>query len=114
MKRANTFVVEAHPLLWELADNCARLWNVLNFERRQTCIRYREFEWYLKHLYRKYAPLIGLAEIVVINKEERSLQEELVGDLITIISHFAGKLYGMRSHKYKKVVEGARKLVQDC
>jgi putative resolvase len=25
--------------------------------------------------------------------------------LITIISHFAGKLYGMRSHKYEKVVE---------
>jgi len=28
--------------------------------------------------------------------------------------HFAGKLYGMRSHKYKKVVEGAKKLIQDC
>ncbi len=33
-------------------------------------------------------------------------EEELVEDLITIISHFAGKLYGMRSHKYKEVVEG--------
>lgn len=53
-------------------------------------------------------------EIVVINKEEKSPQEELIEDLITIISHFAGKLYGMRSHKYKKVVEGAKKLIQDC
>jgi len=52
-------------------------------------------------------------EIIVINHEEKSLQEELVEDLITIISHFAGKLYGMRSHKYKKVVEGAKKLIQD-
>jgi len=52
-------------------------------------------------------------EIIVINHEEKSLQEELIEDLITIISHFAGKLYGMRSHKYKKVVEGAKNLIQD-
>ena len=53
-------------------------------------------------------------EIVVINEKEKTPQEELIEDLITIISHFAGKLYGMRSHKYKKVVEGAKKLIQDC
>jgi len=52
-------------------------------------------------------------EIVVINREEKTPQEELVEDLITIISHFAGKLYGMRSHKYRKVVNGAKKLIQD-
>jgi len=52
-------------------------------------------------------------EIVMINRGERSPQEELVEDLITIISHFAGKLYGMRSHKYKKVVEDAKKLIRD-
>jgi len=49
--------------------------------------------------------------IEVINSEEKTPQEELVEDLITIVSHFAGKLYGMRSHKYKEVVEGVRKLV---
>jgi len=52
-------------------------------------------------------------EIVVINREEKTPQEELVEDLITIISHFAGKLYGVRSHKYRKVVNGAKKLIQD-
>jgi len=52
-------------------------------------------------------------EIVVLNHEDKDAREELVEDLITIISHFAGKLYGMRSHKYEKVVEGARKLVED-
>ncbi len=52
-------------------------------------------------------------EIVVVNREEKSPQEELVEDLITIISHLAGKLYGMRSHKYRKVVEGAKKLIRD-
>ena len=52
-------------------------------------------------------------EIIVVNKEEKTPQEELVEDLITIISHFAGKLYGRRSHKYRKVIEGAKKLIQD-
>ena len=37
-------------------------------------------------------------EIEVVNRKERTLQEELVEDLITIVSHFVGKLYGMRSH----------------
>jgi putative resolvase len=50
-------------------------------------------------------------EIEVINSGEKTPQEELVEDLITIVSHFAGKLYGMRSHKYEEVVEGVRKLI---
>jgi len=50
-------------------------------------------------------------EIEVINSGEKTPQEELVEDLITVVSHFAGKLYGMRSHKYEEVVEGVRKLL---
>jgi len=41
--------------------------------------------------------------IEVIDSEEKTPREELVEDLITIVSHFAGKLYGIRSHKYKEV-----------
>jgi putative resolvase len=52
-------------------------------------------------------------EIVALNHEDKDPREELVEDLITITSHFAGKLYGMRSHKYEKVVEGVRKLLED-
>jgi len=37
-------------------------------------------------------------------------QQELVKDLITIISHFSGKLYGMRSHKQKEAVKRAKEL----
>jgi putative resolvase len=59
---------------------------------------------------RKLFQAFGTA-IEVVNSEEETPQEELVEDLITIVSHFAGKLYGMRSHKYKEVVEGVRKLV---
>lgn len=50
-------------------------------------------------------------EIEVISHEEKASQEELVEDLITIVSHFAGKLYGMRSHKYRQVVEGVKQLI---
>ena len=49
--------------------------------------------------------------IEAINHEEKAPQEELVEDLITIVSHFAGKLYGMRSHKYREMVEGVKKLI---
>jgi len=52
-------------------------------------------------------------EIIVINQEEKEPKEELVEDLITIISHFAGKLYGIRSRKYKEVVENTKRLLQD-
>ena len=47
----------------------------------------------------------------MINHEEKSPQEELVSDLITIISHFTGKIYGIRSHKYNEVVGGAKRLL---
>ncbi|AGT34159.1 DNA invertase [Thermococcus litoralis DSM 5473] len=53
------------------------------------------------------------AEIIIINDKENSPREELIEDLITIISHFAGKLYGMRSHKYKKLKEGVKKLIEE-
>lgn len=43
------------------------------------------------------------AFIEVINHEEKTSQEELVKDLITIISHFAEKLYGMKSYKCRRL-----------
>jgi putative resolvase len=52
-------------------------------------------------------------EVVALNQENKDPREELVEDLTTIVSHFAEKLYGMRSHKYEKVVEGVRKLIED-
>ena len=41
--------------------------------------------------------------IVVVNNEERSPQEELVQDLVSILRVFSCKLYGLR--KYKKQIE---------
>jgi len=43
----------------------------------------------------------------VINKKiDVSMQEELVQDLIAIITSFSGRVHGMRSHKKKKEEEG--------
>ncbi|QDA31780.1 IS607 family transposase [Thermococcus indicus] len=53
------------------------------------------------------------AEIITIHEKDKTPKEELIEDLITIISHFAGKLYGMRSNKYKKLKEGAKKLIKE-
>jgi putative resolvase len=49
--------------------------------------------------------------IDVLNQVEmKSPQQELVDDLITIISQFSGKIYGLRSHRHKEVVECAKNL----
>ncbi|USH00109.1 IS607 family transposase [Thermococcus argininiproducens] len=53
------------------------------------------------------------AEVITIHEKDKTPREELIEDLITIISHFAGKLYGMRSHKYKKLKEGVKKLIEE-
>ena len=73
MMRTNTFIVEGCPALKELANNCSRLWNEINYERRQAYIHYRRFLWYPKHLYRKYAPIIGSATAQqIINKNNEA------------------------------------------
>jgi predicted site-specific integrase-resolvase len=41
-------------------------------------------------------------ELVVLNKENKTPEQELIEDLISILVSFSGKLYGM-SHKYEKV-----------
>jgi len=49
--------------------------------------------------------------IEVLNQTDaKPPQQELVEDLTTMISHFSGKLYGMRSGKQKGVVKRAKEL----
>lgn len=38
-------------------------------------------------------------------------QEEMVEDLITIITHFSGMLYGMRYHKQKELIEHSKNIL---
>ncbi len=73
MERTNALIVEDSPGLRELANNCARLWNEVNFERRQAYVRYKKFSWYPKHLYEKYAPMVGSATAQqIINKNNEA------------------------------------------
>jgi excisionase family DNA binding protein len=42
-------------------------------------------------------------ELVVLNKEDKTPEQELLEDLISILVSFSEKLQGTRSHKYEKV-----------
>ncbi|MEM2361333.1 MAG: IS607 family transposase [Candidatus Jordarchaeales archaeon] len=53
-------------------------------------------------------------KIEAVNGEEpKDAHQELVEDLVALVSGFAGKLYGLRSHKYKEVVECVRQLIAE-
>jgi len=59
----------------------------------------------------RYFSSHGVRIEVVNGEEPKDAYQELVEDLIALVSSFAGKLYGLRSHKYKEVVEGVTKLI---
>jgi len=50
-----------------------------------------------------------LFELVVLNGEDKTPEQELIEDLISILVSFSEKLQGMGSHKYEKV----RKCVEE-
>lgn len=51
-------------------------------------------------------------EVVIINKSEApSFEEELTQDVLEIITVFSARLYGSRSHKNRKLVEGMQQAV---
>jgi excisionase family DNA binding protein len=64
---------------------------------------------YLEHFFNQY----GVRIEVVFGEEPKHAYQELVEDLIEIVTSFAGKLYGMRSHKKKRLVEGFKKLLEE-
>jgi putative resolvase len=64
---------------------------------------------YLEHFFKQF----GIRIEAVFGEEPKDAYQELVEDLIEIITSFAGKLYGMRSHKKKALVEGFKKLIEE-
>ncbi len=64
---------------------------------------------YLEYFFSQY----GVKIEVVYGEEPKDAYQELVEDLITIVTSFAGKLYGMRSHKKKKIVQEFKKLLEE-
>ena len=63
---------------------------------------------YLEYFFKQYG--VG---IEVIYGEEPKDYQELVEDLMAIVTSFAGKLYGMRGNKKKKLTEGFKKLLEE-
>ena len=50
-------------------------------------------------------------EIIVVNNEKSSPEQELVNDLISIIHVFSHRIYGLR--KYKKQIEGDEEIAKE-
>lgn len=55
----------------------------------------------------------GVEIEVIFDDEGKTPEKELVEDLLAIVTSFAGKLYGMRSHKKKRLVEAVKNALRD-
>jgi len=78
---------------------------IVAFKDRLTRFGFKYLErYFLSH---------GVRIEVVNGEESKDAYQELVEDLIALVSSFAGKLYGLRSHKYEKVVEGVKQLIAE-
>jgi predicted site-specific integrase-resolvase len=54
-------------------------------------------------------------EVVIINQgQDTSFEEDLASDVLEIITVFSARLYGSRSHKNQKLIDGVRKAVKDA
>ena len=53
-------------------------------------------------------------EVIILNQgEETTFEEELANDMLEIITVFSARLYGSRSHRNQKLIEGMRTAVRD-
>jgi len=54
-------------------------------------------------------------EVVIINRgEDTSFEEDLASDVLEIITVFSARLYGSRSHRNRKLIEGVRQAVREA
>jgi predicted site-specific integrase-resolvase len=54
-------------------------------------------------------------EVVIINNGDdvKTYEQELAEDVLEIITVFSARLYGSRSHKNKKIIDGISKVLSD-
>ena len=55
----------------------------------------------------------GTEEIIVHASEDASFEEELVQDVLEIITVFSARLYGSRSHKNTQVLDALKKAASE-
>lgn len=54
-------------------------------------------------------------EVVIIHQgQDRSFEEEFSNDVLEIITVFSARLYGSRSHKNPKLIDGVKAAVKDA
>ena len=54
-------------------------------------------------------------EVVILNQgEDTTFEEDLAQDVLEIITVFSARLYGSRSHKNQKLLDGVKRAVQDA
>ena len=94
------------------------LWKLIDMARKRqvnaVVIAYKDrltrfgFE-YLEELFKAY----GVKVIGAFREKPRDYMQELVEDLVAIVTSFAARIYGGRSKKYKKVVKAVEEAVKD-
>jgi len=78
---------------------------VITYRDRLTRIGFKYLEQYFNSH--------GVEIEVIFDDEEKTPEKELVEDLLAIVTSFAGKLYGMRSHKKKRLIEVVKNVLRD-
>jgi putative resolvase len=64
---------------------------------------------YLEELFKAY----GVKVVIAFQEEPKDYMQELIEDLVAIVTSFAAHIYGRRSKKYKKVVRAIEEAVKD-
>jgi len=64
---------------------------------------------YLEYFFRQY----GVRVEAALGEEPKESRQELVEDLVEVVSSLAGRLYGLRSRRRKELVEGFKKLLEE-
>jgi len=78
---------------------------VVTYKDRLTRFGFEYLEYFFKQN--------GVRIEVVYGEEPKDAYQELVEDLLAIVTSFAGKLYGMRSHGKKRLVQGFKRLLEE-
>jgi putative resolvase len=55
-------------------------------------------------------------EVVILNQqgEDTTFEEDLAQDVLEIITVFSARLYGSRSRKNQKLIDGMKKVIEDA
>ena len=64
---------------------------------------------YLEYFFRQH----GVRVEAVLGDEPKESRQELVEDLVEVVSSFAGRLYGLRSRRRRELVEGFKELLKE-